>query len=434
MLLAARISQIPFQPPWELSFEDRVADLAKRERRIAYFYEKPDTSTFRYRVFNMVAAINSAPELGISASWFTLADLRRADRFIDQADVLVVCRTRYDAEVNRMIGRARARKIPILFDIDDFVFDTGYIPLILDALDLDLESQKVLDSWFASIGRIGATLRLCDGAITTNRFLAERIQVFDSRIVPKIVPNFLNRLQQEQSEVIWKAKQKSHFARDKNIHIGYFSGTPTHNHDFQIASSALAKLLDTDPRIVIRVVGFLATKGPMSRHADRIQIHPLQDFLNLQRLIGEVEVNIAPVQNNIFSNCKSELKFFEAASVGTLTIASPTFAFRNSIRDGENGLLASAHEWQAKLEVALDKLAQPEKYAEIVDFAHTQAVERFGWDCFATRIAEAVFGGQGDGDSSPLDAAQHWKGVRAAEAPWQGAEQARAMAAHPASA
>ena len=67
--------------------------------------------------------------------------------------------------------------------------------------------------------------------------------------------------------------------------------------------------------------------------------------MNLQLALANVDLNIAPLQDNVFTNCKSELKYFEAAAAGTVTIASPTYAFRNSIVDGVNGFFASPIDW-----------------------------------------------------------------------------------------
>jgi glycosyltransferase involved in cell wall biosynthesis len=157
-------------------------------------------------------------------------------------------------------------------------------------------------------------------------------------------------------------------------------------------SSALAKILDEDARVIVRVVGFLRPNDPIFRYGDRIEFCPLQDFLNLQRLIGEVELNIAPLQNNVFSNCKSELKYFEAAIVGTLTIASPTFTFRTAIRDGQNGFLCGAHEWDKKLRAAIDIIYDLKQYTSLVSSAYRHAQACYGWNCQAARIASAVFG------------------------------------------
>ena len=105
---------------------------------------------------------------------------------------------------------------------------------------------------------------------------------------------------------------------------------------------------------------------------------PLQDHLNLQRVIAEVEINIAPLQDNTFTNCKSELKFFEAAAVGTRTVATPTFTFRRAIRDGETGRLARTHEWDEALAEGVILLRDPERYAPIAEAA--AVYDAYGWD------------------------------------------------------
>jgi hypothetical protein len=153
---------------------------------------------------------------------------------------------------------------------------------------------------------------------------------------------------------------------------------------------------------VVRVVGFLEPRGELLRHRDRLETYPLQDFLNLQRLLAEVEVNIVPLQDNLFTNCKSELKYFEAAICGTLTIASPTFVFRRAITDGETGFLACAHEWEAKLQVAIATLEEPDGSAAIAERALHHAESVYGWNRQATAIGAAVFPNESaSGSSAP---------------------------------
>jgi len=383
---------IAYNDPWQLSFEERFKSLGSGERHIAYFYEVPDTSTFRYRVFNMVEALEAAPELGISASWFSRVDLPYLERFIDRADALVICRTRFDADIDRMILRARARGMRIFFDVDDLVFDTDYIHLLLDALGQPTGNQELWDYWFAYAGRLGATLQACDGAIVTNEFLAEKVGAYAPHITPNVVPNFLNRRQQAESERLFVSKCRSGFARDGRIHIGYFSGTPSHNRDFEVAASALCAILNEDPRIVIRTAGFLEPKDFIPDHQDRLEVYPLQDFLNLQGIIGEVEVNIAPLQSNTFTNCKSELKYFEAAIAGTLTVSSPSFTLCRAIRDGENGFLSNAHEWDLKLHEAIDTVLDTRGYFGMVEKAFHEVQHLYAWNRHAPQVVSAIFG------------------------------------------
>ena len=77
----------------------------------------------------------------------------------------------------------------------------------------------------------------------------------------------------------------------------------------------------------------------------RIAILPPVDFLELQKLTASVDVSIVPLVVNEFTNCKSELKFFESAIVDTMTVASDSFAYTQCIKNGENGFLCKPIQW-----------------------------------------------------------------------------------------
>jgi glycosyltransferase involved in cell wall biosynthesis len=367
----------------------RIDTLRRGRPRIAWLYEKPDTSTFRYRCFNPATSL-AAAQLDIGAAWFALAEMPKVLDVIGKLDTLIVCRVRYNAEVARLIARAIAQGTRILFDCDDLVFDSRYVHLVIKTLDQPDDDAAHWDFWHATIGRIEATARLCHGGIATNAFLAERLGRVIGDATCAIVPNYLARDQETISRQLFETKRKRGFAGTGPITIGYFSGTPTHNNDFAIAAPALARLLSNDSKTRLRIVGFPPPNGPLAAFTDRIETIPLQDYLNLQRVIAEVEINIAPLQNNEFSNCKSELKFFEAAAVGTWTIASPTYTFQQSIEDGVTGRLARAHEWDQALAEAVELVRDPERYTPMAEAAAAACYERYGWNNQLGCILRAV--------------------------------------------
>lgn len=377
--------EIPFHPPWDRGFPERLALLCGEGTRVAYFHMEPDPSSFRYRVYNMVEAINAGP--GASASWFHLGD---ADRFADvirEADVLVLARVLYGPQVMRLIQLARNKGIRILFDVDDLVFDPDFAHLLMDATDIEL-TNPAMDHVFGTAARHEVVLKMCDGALTTNSYLAERIRERVDLPV-QVVPNFMNKLQCRVSDRLWEDKASRNFCqRDGRIHIGYFSGTATHNRDFRLAAGALREVMEADPRVHLRLTGPLESGGVLEPVWDRVEFMPLQDYLNLQRRIAQMEINIAPLQDNVFTHCKSELKYFEAAAVGTLTVASPTFAFGNAIRHGETGWLSPAQAWGDRLREAIAVLdADPRR---ILYAARADAAGRYGWHVHRDRILAAV--------------------------------------------
>lgn len=386
------LPEVQFTLPWELeSFEERLRCLKHRRAHVAYYYERPDTSTFRYRVYNMVRTINSLAE-DVSAAWFCSADFGQMHRVIEAIDVLVICRVRYSHRVNEIITRARRKGCIVIFDVDDLVFNLDLTQHVAQTLDQDFKHPGMWDFWTAYIGRIHAAMQLCDRAIVTNDYLAEqarRLGVADVRVIP----NFLNPAQIRISRRILEAKRVSGFARDGRIDLGYFSGTPSHNKDFEIICDVLERLLTEDPRLRLQIVGFLNLKGRLKNHQDRIESHSLTDFLNLQRLIGSTEINLVPLQDNVFTQCKSELKYFEAGIVGTMTIASPTFCYKAAIRDGINGYLANEQEWEAKLTAALRALdGSGTRYGVIAERAAEDSLVRYHWKSQLPAIQRALFG------------------------------------------
>lgn len=381
------LSTPPFEypPSWSLATADRVKLLFNEPKpKVAWLYEAQDTSTFRYRVYNMVDALNADGR--VSASWFYLSEEETILRTLDRLDVLVLCRIRYDAVIARIVYLAKRKGTRIIFDCDDLVFDVKYAHLLLHTLDIDTRESRNFDGWFAYIGRIGATAKLCDSGIATTEPLAEKLRVFLDGKDVFVIPNFLNRYQQVFSEQLLEQKRRRNFCRDDPLRIGYFSGSPSHNRDFAIVAPALLRILEDEPDISLRLVGFLDKREEFLGYEERIEVLPLQGWMNLQKAVAEVEISLAPLQNNEFTNCKSTLKFFEAAAVGTWTIASPTRPFRDSITDPATGYLALDHQWENRLKDAVALVRDRQRYPDALESAASEVYNTFCWDGFADCI------------------------------------------------
>jgi glycosyltransferase involved in cell wall biosynthesis len=249
------VRAVAYADPWHRPIGERLRGLARGRQRVAYFYEQADNSTFRYRVYNMVRALNAVDD-GVSAGYFFHDDLGDLDLIADTADRLVICRTRYDDRVGRLIAAFRRRGKPVLFDIDDLVFDHRLTPLLVQTLDLDTRDPRVWDDWFAYTSRLGTTLLQCDAAITTTAPLAEAMAAFTGKPVA-VVPNFLNPEQLEISDRLYEHVRQQPLGQDGLVHLGYFSGSPSHNRDFALVRRALAALLADDPGLGVVVVGYM---------------------------------------------------------------------------------------------------------------------------------------------------------------------------------
>ena len=369
--------------------EERMSLLTKGRQRVAYFSENVHSSTFRYRAANMAEVLNaplangSTGDLSTSAACFFSDDLKHAAQIADNADILVISRVRYDAGLAGLVQLFKTQGKKVWFDLDDWVVDTAAIDLIIETLGQPA-TDDTLNYWYGVVGRMAQALRLCDGVITTNAYLANRLQQFVGQGVPvKIIPNFINQAQWQTSEPLYQGKLATGFAPSERITLGYFSGSASHNRDFALLVPALEAVMAADPRADLVMVGHVdlaAACGPHSllnsHFAGRITRHEFTDYLTLQQLIAAVDFNLVPLQSNDFTHCKSELKYFDAAAVGTLSIASPTYAYSHAIQHGGNGYLAADDAWEAVLHQAI---VQRKNYASMAQAAHQDVQTRFVW-------------------------------------------------------
>jgi glycosyltransferase involved in cell wall biosynthesis len=376
-----------YSDPWLLPLRDRLTMLCRRKRRVAYFYEQPNNSTFRYRAYNMAQVLNEfAAAADVSASYFFLEDVGRFDEIADAADLLVVCRSRYGALLSQLMAKFRARRKRILFDVDDLVFDPAYTRLLVQTLGLNAYDDHVWEQWFAMTARLGAVLKECDGAIGTNEMLAKRLEEF-SGLPARVVPNFLNREQMDLSDRVYEARSASGFAAGEKVRLGYFSGSPSHRLDYAIIEDALANIMEQNSRVELVVVGYIEPTDRLRALQHRIVKVPFQDYVNLQRVIGDVDLNLMPLQVNAFTDCKSELKFFDAAAVGTISVASPTHTYSSAIVHGSTGYLAQSHAWTSVIRCAI---SANERRKSIAEAARKVVLDRFVWSRQTDTILSAL--------------------------------------------
>ena len=189
--------------PWDLTLRERLALLKEGTHRVAYFAPAPDSGSFRYRCYNMAQALNHG-STAVSASYFYLTDLQHLDNLADFADSLVIFRSPYDTDVDRVITRFRRAGKKVFFDVDDLIFDSRFAPLVTSNLNYELFGKEIA-AWFSFISTVGSALSLCDHVITTNSYIAERVKQF-SGLPVSVVPNFINQEQRTISDKLFESR------------------------------------------------------------------------------------------------------------------------------------------------------------------------------------------------------------------------------------
>ncbi len=345
--------------PWLISLRERISLVykAKYENKkvCIMIYHHADTSTFRYRCYNVFQWTRDSDQW--QAVYFFHDEISAIFDLIPKVDLLSLVRLQWFQAVDMLILKAHSYGVPVIYDVDDNVFDLELLPLLGNSIDVDFSVEGQYDYWFSYISRNGFTASKVDGFTTTNEYLGEMLNTkFGKKY--SIIRNSLNKEQLDVSKRCREEKSKGSNLRttskdDDALIIGYFSGSPSHNRDFQMIAPELAAFLDDYPKAQLEVVGFMEFPPILQAASKRKQIHvsSLTDFLNLQVLTAQVDVSIIPLLENRFTNCKSELKFFEAGVVDTISIASPIYSYAHCINHGKNGYLCQVGQWYTTLQI-----------------------------------------------------------------------------------
>lgn len=297
----------------------------------------------RYRVFNHIEALKL---LDIKAEWIWDIDSRLYSlSFLSRFSICVVFRSGWNDRVEKLYGNLRELGIPIVYDIDDLVFDPEVVEHIDAYRRMRPEAQV---GYMDGVKSIRRALTESDYLTTSTNFLADYLKrLFDRPTY--VVPFGLNQRQLEVQSVIEEPFSGGRF-------IGYLSGTNSHHADFAEAAPALRRILTEYDDVFLRLVGYLDVEEHLPSLEHKIVRVEFMDWSYLVLDNSVCYVNLAPFEvDSLFCKCKSELKFVEAAQIGVPVVASAVPSFCDVIENGVNGFVArTTDEWYLTLKRLLD--------------------------------------------------------------------------------
>jgi glycosyltransferase involved in cell wall biosynthesis len=294
----------------------------------------------RYRVQHQVEQL-VANGMTVDSVFYDQLDLDQMRRYRG----FVFFRCPVTPTVKEFIKRAKESNKTCFFDIDDLVIDEKYTNQISYVQNM---AKDDLAHYNDGVNRMQETLKLCDYAITTTDALARELKDYTSEV-------FINRNVASDEMIRHSITALRELVRDESkIVIGYFSGSITHNEDFEIILPDLVRILKKYPNVYLKVVGILDIPEALKPFEDRIIIIDFMDWRAMPKEIASCDINLAPLKETIFNEAKSENKWIEAALVKVVTIASSVGAFKQVIKDHETGVLVDNESWFE----ALDKLIQ----------------------------------------------------------------------------
>ena len=174
------------------------------------------------------------------------------------------------------------------------------------------------------------------------------------------------------------------------IDIFYGSGTHAHNVDFITeVLPALDKLLAKHAHVRLIIAGYLQLPSDfLTTHNQQVILKPFAELSTYLTYLSEADINIAVLLEDDINDCKSELKWFEAASLGVPSVVSKTRNYLDVIRHEVDGFVISGQdEWF----ITLDQLIiDPNKRFQIAETAMKRVQEDYSVPALADNIKNVI--------------------------------------------
>lgn len=260
----------------------------------------------RYRCYNPVYDLRKLNHVGdvVTVQKFDL-------EMINCYDVFVFHKPPYLAKIEAAVGLIEKKNKIAIADYDDLVFDEK------NALSSSLfltnrASEKIVKDIFK---RNHKALLFFKNVTVSTIELHNQVRISNRNSDVSIFHNGLN--------IGWIDTARKRFKqRPIRKMISYFCGTKSHDHDFAIVEDSMLAFLNKNPEVKLRIVGPLSFNENRFTSSQVLKVAAVP-YEDLPKYIMQSDINIAPLEDNLFNRCKSGLKFFEAAAFGIPTIASP---------------------------------------------------------------------------------------------------------------
>ena len=291
----------------------------------------------RYRIEQKLEQLSFAVYEASAVSWTLPEKIFQELAF---HDVIIFYRTPALPEIVRAIIHARALGKLTFYEIDDLLFEPIYPPPIQS-----YGSYVSPDSYaglLKGMALYNNAAKLCEFGIASTQPLVERLS--------KYVESGMCFLHRNGSDS--QNSYSNHRLPDKtNVDIFYGSGTQAHNSDFiDIALPALTVILQKHSHVRLIIVGYLELPTEFCEKFSQqlVQIPIVKSLPSYWSLLSNADINIAVLNRDDINDCKSELKWFEAACFRIPSIVSKTTNYEDVIKQDFDGIMVeNTEEWIA---------------------------------------------------------------------------------------
>lgn len=262
--------------------------------------------------------------------------------------------------INSFIQLLKLENKTIIIGMDDLVYDPTFIKSADYYVNLT-ESEK-------NFYKNGISRELFDDkdvkfCLVSTDYLKKQIV---SKYPDKDVFVIYNRLGSMQLRLASKFYRNFDEISKGKISIGYFSGSKSHDRDFESIHKSIIKILSFFPHVCLKIIGILKLPSIFDDYLPQVEAYKFVSLKKLQSYISRVDVNVAPlILGDPFCESKSAIKYIESGIFGVPTIASATDSFCRIIKNGRNGFLArKSADWEKYLNLLIKNQSLRKKIGE----------------------------------------------------------------------
>lgn len=292
----------------------------------------------KYRVDQKVEMLSY---LGYESTVVSWTNFQEARNILQLCGLVIFYRIPAHDIVKDLINEANRLSVPTIFDVDDLVFEKK---LLQENINIQNLARKEKQGIFEGADLYRNTLSLSKYSIASTMVLAKYMSTHcqgENHLLP-------NCLDKELLQYLNIENQKKD--TDK-IKIVYGSGTSTHDIDFLEATDALLYILKKYKNVQLIIHGTLKLPDAFSDFSSQITNIPFMKSDAYYTALQSYDINIAPLEQSVFNDAKSNIKYLEASLLKLPTVASSTVEYVASIEDGIDGYLAKDTEaWIHSLE------------------------------------------------------------------------------------
>ncbi len=297
-----------------------------------------------------------------------------------EADSFVVIQRDFPVHFSayqRLMEYTKRKFVPVVLDLDDYLLNMP-----------EDHPNRVTNDYSAALLPLLLAIKEVDFVTVSTEPLKQLVLPYNPNV--KVLPNYLDG-------ELWSFKDPSAAPLQENGPIVLlFMGTPSHTPDLEMISPVIGKLLSKyEGRLKFLCYGPLPPGS--------LQQHPFVEYrkgesYNYAAFIKkfleiQADIALAPLRDNSFNRCKSNLKFLEYSAIGIPGVFSDLSPYLGTVTEGRNGFMANdLVDWEAKLE---NLIGDPTKRHSLAAAAQADVKQNWmlsnnadKWQAFGRELSE----------------------------------------------